>query len=541
MAAGMIDCPQLVYTSASRTLEGPGFGVFAMSRDWPAALGTSRSTLGPLIGQPSDRPAFGVLSSHGGRLAYAKVPVEADDFGRRGNYVVHLLWDASASLSARDVLELHRSGGFVSAVIGDPSREAPRVRVPAARRTPPSLAADEIDTLVPSLAALLAAVESGSGAVRVPGVSVLFDVLPGGLGAGVSLHVGTADPMGDTAPVALLVGSYADPAADATNCGRARALLEAAAKGELCPDDVARFDELDAWLFADAWMELEPAALTEAQLVAVLASPGAGRWLASARAASVATAVAAEDREVEAALRSAITRDAAARAGVRSVELVSVLKAVFDGIPARTADFSGLTQGDLATAFLKELGRGRRLPRISAEAGLLIEQSLGLGHPVPLIGLTEDVEGLAGLVARRPVVREALLREWTSVAWSPAHDQLLGQLVLYDAEWFGTLAPLSPASALQSALAWAGRQMTARQVERLAVTVASSEVSGRGWALRCVLFPCGLPAEEIAAIAARHFEVFARDDGWPRPLARETAELLQGPPDDPPPKRRRRG
>jgi len=539
MAPGMTDCPQLVYTSASRTLEGPGFGVFAMSRAWPSALGTSRSTLGPFIGQPADGAAFGVLATSGGRLAYSKMPVEADDFGRRGNYVVHLLWDASASLTARDVLALHRSGGFVSAVSGDPTREAPPVRVPRARRTTPSLALDEIDTLVPSLAALLAAVESGGGAVRVPGVSVLFDVLPRGLGDSVSLHVGTADPMGDTAAVAVLVGTYAEPAADTTNCGRARALLEAAAKGELCPDDVTRFDELDAWLFADAWMDLEPAALTESQLVAVLASPGAGRWLASARAASVATAVAAEDREVEAALRSAITRDAAARAGVRSVELGSVLKAVFDGIPSRTADFSGLTQGDLATAFLKELGRGRRLPRVSAEAGLLIEQSLGLGHPVPLIGLTDDVEGLAGLVARRPVVREALLREWAVSAWSPAHDQLLAQLLLYDAEWFATLAPLSPPSALQTALAWAARQMSARQVERLAVTVASSELSGHGWALRCVLFPCGLPAEEIAAITTRHFEVFARDDGWPRPLARETGALLAGPPEDPPKRRRR--
>jgi hypothetical protein len=71
------------------------------------------------------------------------------------------------------------------------------------------------------------------------------------------------------------------------------------------------------------------------------------------------------------------------------------------------------------------------------------------------------------------------------------------------------------------------------------VTVASSEVAGRGWALRCVLFPSGLPADEVAAIVAGHFELFARDDGWPRALARGTGSLLTGP-DDEPPKRRRR-
>ena len=537
----MTDCPQLVYTSASRTLEGPGFGVFAMSRDWPRSLGTSRSTLGALIGQPADGEAYGVLTRAGGRLAYSKVALAADDFGRSGNYVVQLLWDASGALTARDVLALHRADGFLSRLDAgaEPSREAPPVRVPSARRAAPSLAADEIDALVSSLAAVLAALEAGAGVVRVPTASVLFDVLPRALAADVSLHVGTAETMGDTSAVRVLAGPYPEPAADTTNCTRARALLEAAAKGELCPDDVAGFDELDAWLFADTWMELDPAALSDAQLVAVLAAPAAGRWLASPRAASVALAAASDSQEVEAALRAALDRDPVARAGVRTVELSAVLRAVFDGARARTADFSGLTQGDLTAAFTRELAHGRRLPRVGAEAGLLIEQSLGLGHDVPLIGLTSDVEGLAGLVARRPVVREALLRQWSSTSWSTSHDELLAQLVRYDPEWFATLAPVSPEKSLKAALTWAARQLPARQVERLAVVVASSSEAGRGWALRCVLFPCGLPADEVAAIIAAHLELFARDDGWPRPLAREMRTALE-PPVDESPKRRRR-
>ena len=269
-------------------------------------------------------------------------------------------------------------------------------------------------------------------------------------------------------------------------------------------------------------MELDPAALTEAQLVAVLTASGAGRWLGSPRAASVTLAVAARDLAVETALRAAIRRDPAARAGVRAAELAGVLRAVFDGRRTRTSDFSGLTQGDLAAGFTRELTRGRRLRRIDAEAGLLVEQALSLGHDVPLIGLTDDAEGLAALVARRPEVRKALLREWSVAQWSEAQDELLAQLVLYDPEWFAALAPVSPEASLRSALQWAAGQLSAGQVERLAVVVTSSAVAGRGWALRCVLFPCGLPAEEVAGILGRHFELFARDDGWPRPLARET-------------------
>ena len=82
--------------------------------------------------------------------------------------------------------------------------------------------------------------------------------------------------------------------------------------------------------------------------------------------------------------------------------------------------------------------------------------------------------------------------------------------------------------------------MSARQVERLALVVASSAVAGRGWALRCVLFPCGLPAEEVSGILGRHFELFARDDGWPRSLARETGAALKTPAEESP-KRHRRG
>jgi hypothetical protein len=55
-----------------------------------------------------------------------------------------------------------------------------------------------------------------------------------------------------------------------------------------------------------------------------------------------------------------------------------------------------------------------------------------------------------------------------------------------------------------------------------------------------VLFRCDLEAEDVAAIVGRHFELFARDDDWPRPLARETGAALQRSAEDTP-KRRRRG
>jgi hypothetical protein len=264
----------------------------------------------------------------------------------------------------------------------------------------------------------------------------------------------------------------------------------------------------------------------------------------------VATALAVQDAQVEEALRAAIARDPAARSGVQVVELGAVLRAVFDGGRTQTTDFTGLTQGDLCAGFSQELARGRRPARVGSDAALLVEQSLGLGHDVPLVRLSDDAAGLAALAARRPLVREALLRQWSSAfaagEWSQAHDELLTHLLLFDADWFGSLSPITPEPALTAALRRAAQQMSARQVERLAVVVASSEVAGRGWALRYVLFPSGLPAEEVAEIVRAQFTVLARDDGWPRALARETAAQLRAaaegadPPDDRPKRRRRR-
>jgi hypothetical protein len=44
----------------------------------------------------------------------------------------------------------------------------------------------------------------------------------------------------------------------------------------------------------------------------------------------------------------------------------------------------------------------------------------------------------------------------------------------------------------------------------------------------------------VSGILARHFELLARDDGWPRPLARKTGAALESPAEESP-KRRRRG
>ncbi|MFW3171333.1 hypothetical protein [Geodermatophilus sp. CPCC 206100] len=549
-------CPQAVYTSAPRTLEGPGFGVFAVSADWPAAVGRTRKALGALVGfRPDDGEAYGVLSRDGGRLLYRKVASRADGFGRPGNYLVHLVWDAAGRLGVRELLELRRTGRFLDglAADADPTDALPPLRVPSADRTLPALTVDEVDALTPGLAQLLAALAARRGTCRLPRLSssgrdvaeVVFAVLPRALTTGVSLRTGPAEDDGDTAPVTVeLVAAAGSASAGPGDTERARGLLEAASKGELPPDDLADLRALDAWLFADSWAELDAPDLTADQLACVLESDTAPRWLARGTNAAAAITLAGADPAVGAALRTATARHPEAADRVRGPVLTALLAEVFDGAegPAETAvQLAGLTQGDLCTAFADEVARGRRVARLDRTAGLLVEQTLSLGVALPLLDLAVDPWELAVLASRRRVVGDALERQWRQAAdrSDDGARTLLGHLLVADVGWLTRLEDALPVSGLPAVLRWAALRMEVAAVEQLAVAVATGSLAGRGWALREVVFGSELPAADVDAVLGRQLTLLLADDGWPRELAESFARSRTADGGGEPPRRRK--
>ena len=532
-------CPQALYTSASRTLEGPGFGVYAHSADWPAEVGRTRKALGALVGfRPTDGEAYGVLSRGTGRVLYRAVAARADGFGRPGNYLVHLLWDGSGRLGPRELLALRRAGRFLDALPGDssPTADLPPLRVPAAGRGAPALTPDEVDALTPPLAGLLATLAAGSGDCALPErtasgrevAEVLFVVLPRALTAGISLHAGTREDDGDTAPVAVrLTDAPAAVAAGPHDTERAHTLLEAASKAELAPDDLADLRRLDAWLFADTWAEQDADRLSPDQVASVLESSAAPGWLARRGNAAAALDVAAGSPTVEAALRAAVDRWPAVAELVRGQVLAALLDEVFDGAegPAELAvEVAGIGQGDLCAALAGEVRHGRRVARLDRTAALLVERALGLGVDLPLLGLTDQTWELALLATRRPVVGDALVAQWRSApGWTAEHGALLGHLLVADPGWLGRLDEVVPASALPPALRWAALRLDVAGVEALAAAVASGPGAGQGWALREVVFGSELPADEVDQVLARRLELLLVDDGWPRELAESFA------------------
>ena len=546
-------CPQALYTSASRTLEGPGFGVYAHSADWPAEVGRTRKALGALVGfRPADGEAYGVLTRGTGRVLYRAVAARADGFGRPGNYLVHLLWDDSGRLGVRELLALRRARRFLDALPEDssPTADLPPLRVAFADRAAPALTPDEVDALTPPLAGLLATLAAGSGSCALPVrtasgrevADVLFAVLPRALTAGVSLHTGTGADDGDTAPVSVQLTDAAVPAAAGPHdTERARTLLEAASKAELAPDDLAGLRRLDAWLFADAWAEQDAAALSADQVASVLESSAAPGWLARGGNAAAALDVAAGSPAVETGLRAAVDRWPAVAELVRGRVLAALLDEVFDGAegPAEFAvEVAGIRQGDLCAALAADVRRGRRVARLDRAAGLLVEQALTLGVDLPLLGLTGETWELALLATRRPVVGDALVAQWRSSAgWTAEHGALLGHLLVADAGWLARLGDAVPVSALPPALRWAALRMDVDGVGELAAAVAAGPNAGRGWALREVVFGSELPAMEVDQVLGRRLELLLVDDGWPREVAESFARSRS---DDASSRRRRR-
>ncbi|SFL38747.1 hypothetical protein [Geodermatophilus ruber] len=555
-------CPQAVYTSARRTLEGPGFGVFALSPDWPAELGRTRTALGALVGFAAEAgEAFGVVQRDAGRVLFRKVAVRADGFGRDGNYLVHLLWDDSDRLGVRDLLGLRRAGRFLDALPdgASPTRDLPPLRVPFAPRTPPALTTDEIEALTPGLALLLAALAAGEGAVALPRrtaagrapADVVFDVLPRALTAAVTLRCGAPGDAGDRAavtvqlddvPVARAAAGGRRLAAEAIDTERARTLLEAASKGELPPDECADLHRLDRWLFAGTWAEQDAAELTAEQVACVLESDAAPRWLDRGGNARAALDAVATSRPLGAALRAAVERHPGAAARVRAEVLRALLDEVFDGAAGpeeQAVELAGLTQGDLCAALADAAAAGRRIAHLDPAAGLLVEQALSLGFPLPLLSLTGDHWELALLAGRRPVVGDALAEQWRAswTAWDEQHRALLGHLLVADVGWLDRLADAVPPSGLPAVLRWASLRLDVPGVERLAAAVATGATAGNGWALREVVFGAELPPAEVAGILDRHLALLLADDGWPRAVAEA---LARGPADGTPARRGRR-
>ncbi|WP_147263053.1 hypothetical protein [Geodermatophilus sp. TF02-6] len=552
-------CPQALYTSAARTLEGPGFGVLARSADWPAEVGRSRAALGALVGfRPEDGEAYGFLHRGDGRVLYRKVAARADGFGRPGNYLVHLLWDGSGRLGVRELLQLRRTGRLLAALPEDcfPTADLTPLRVPLADRTVPALTAEDVDALTPLLAGVLAALAADRGTCPLPRrtpsgrevADVVFAVLPRALTAAVSLHAGPRADDGDTAPVTVELAAAepgtAPPRAPA-DTERARTLLEAVCKAELPPDDVADLRRLDAWLFADAWAERDAAALTADQLACVLESPAAPGWLARGRNTAAALDAAEGSPLVEASLRAAVEREPAAAELVRTEVVAALLDEVFDGAagPAGLAvGLAGVTQGDLCRAVADQVSRGRRVARLDRATGLLVEQALSLGVDLPLLRLTGDHWQLALLATRRRVVGDALADQWRRAGaeqWDDERRALLGNLLVADAGWLARLDGAVPTSCLPPVLRWAALRLDAAGVEQLAVAVATGVGAGLGWALREVLFGAQLPAADAGGVLGRQLELLLVDDGWPRELAESLARGSEG--GDGPRRRRWRG
>ncbi|MGY1639244.1 hypothetical protein ACI78V_21575 [Geodermatophilus sp. SYSU D00742] len=548
---------QAVYTSAPRTLEGPGFGVFAHSADWPAEVGRTRKVLGALVGfTPDAGEAFGLVHRGAGRLLYRKVAARADGFGRPGNYLVHLLWDDGDRLGLRELLALRRTGGFLDALDADavPTAELPPLRVPPAERTVPALTAEDVDALTPCLALLLAALADGAGGCTLPRrapsgrevADVVATVLPRALTADVSLSADRQADDDDTAAVAVtLVDAPARATAGPADTERARSLLAAASKGDLPPDTIGDLHGLDAWLFADDWAEQDAADLTAEQVGCVLGSDAAARWLARGRNTADALVLAAAEPPVATALRTAVRRSAAVARRVRAEVLAGLLDEVLDGAegPDETAvTLAGLTQGDLCAALAEEVGRGRRIARLDRAAGLLVEQALSLGVRLPLLRLTEDRWELALLASRRRVVGDALEEQWRAEggAFDEEHRALLGHLLVADVGWLARLERHVPASALPPVLRWAALRMDVSGVEKLAAAVATGGHAGRGWALREVVFGSELPAPDVDVVLGRSLALLLVDDGWPADLA-ESFARGRGAGDDVPRRRRRRG
>jgi hypothetical protein len=510
-----VRCPQLIYTSARRTLRGSGLGILAHSAAWPAELGLDQRRLGGLVRAPQRdtqgvaMTELGLIRRGSGTVLYRKGDGGTDSSGRRGNYLVHLLWDATGTLTPRELPLLMRWSAD-SLITLDPTADLEEAVVePMAAM---ELALEEVDE-----SAVAGAVErllADSGEVRLPRilpsgratVDTVFHAVPWRL-LGAASCVDGEEPEGDEARLRVrLVGeSWPDQASEF-----AHAVTRAASEGRL-PDSSISREELDAELNVQRWANAEPCSLTGTQAAAVLRSCHGTAWAERHTRATLELLVA--EPSLHGPLLAVAQRSERLRIALRHEGMQLVEEALLAGrsIPQGLVDLAGPTQSE-ASALLHRLeGEGRRLAPMPPDVVELVTAVLDSDptvHPLQLL----PIQQLPQLV-RRSRLAEAVLRD---LAWTqdlPARRAAARALAQADPGSLPRLASLLGAEEAGSLLAEESRRVvTQEDLERLLDTIAGIP-EWRGFALRSVIF--NAPREFAVEVMRRRGERILADDGWP--------------------------
>ena len=510
-----VRCPQLIYTSARRTLRGSGLGVLAHSASWPAELGLDQRRLGGLVRAPQ-RDLHGVATTElglirrgGGAVLYRKGDGGTDSSGRRGNYVVHLLWDATGTLTPRELPLLMRWSAE-SLITLDPTADLDEALLEP-------LGAEELGLDPEDELPVAAAVErllEGEGDVHLPRalpsgratVGTVFHAVPWRLLAGASCVDGE-EPDGDEAQMRIRLDGQVWPAEASAF---ARAVTAAASEGRL-PDSSATVEDLDVELNVQGWADGDPDLLSASQVVSVLRSPAGGRW-AELHAGTVLHLLeqdgTARGPLADLSRRSDGVRRALRRAGI---ELIERRLLAGRSIPQSVLDLAGVTQSDASTLFHRWEDDGRRLGPVARDDVDLVAAVLasdGTLHPLRLL----PTDQLGDLV-RHPRIAAAVLRDIPSIQ-DPAIRRAAARALLRDDP--GHVEPLATVlsgTELTGLLAEEALDVgTEEDLERL-VDAAARIPGRRGLALRSVVFSA--PRELAVGVVRRRGAELLADDGWP--------------------------
>ncbi len=347
MTDAALSFDQLLYGwSQSNAFGRRGFGIIAMSEGWRALLGGSDDALGPLVAFPEPGPQGAPAPAHGGftfvrgrPVLFRRLPTGTDSLNRPGNYCVQMLLPIGPDLTPAGAAAL-LAGDWLTSGLPDPSQGAlPPLDLPAPGPRRGSAAASPV-----ACGALLQALSQDRPAVlcaesEAVGRAALCDAirrLPPGLGEQLTFSTLEAEPGRFGFQLSVAVAGWAKAAGDrkliradlagggaglTPACARWGAALAGATASSLrgLPEPVTA-ESLGLRLDAQAKLADNPASLSGAELISVLASPEGQAWAAGPIAPGVVREVVAGlDPELGAQLARTAQRRPAVSALLREV------------------------------------------------------------------------------------------------------------------------------------------------------------------------------------------------------------------------------
>lgn len=460
----------IIYSWATKTIDGTGYGVVGTSRGWMPRVVSKDGNLGTLARfLPRNTSILPTLNrglrsiellEHGtlGRILVKKTYLGADTAGRAGRYLVHIVKLGDVTWTPAEALSVAQTALLDDwSVDAESSTQLPPLSIePASTLVDPSVQRHDLRYM---LGGILEHFESGRSLVlscdresAEASFSDALSMLPVGLTSPLTFSTFSSYPAQSTADITLIDLALSDlddtddvlapepaegwrtPSASALEL--ADRLIELGSNGNAPSPEIGSTAELNGWVVVTDALAAPPASLNDQQVISLVTGQASSDWLSAPEARARLTRWAIDNP------RSVAVEPNTLPVAARETVLAQIMDSLRLEAASSPSEVSERSRAALAWGAATQLvddavAAGLRDSMLAGSLSAAHLQYLGQHYARFLDTLTShelveiaDNPAFAAAATRHwtPVTAAIACATWTDVAWLRAHQDLAARV-----------------------------------------------------------------------------------------------------------------